>query len=181
MGVLIDDLLNLSRVGRTVLAPSKVDLSAITNEVVAQLRATSPDRRVKVDIADGLVTYCDYSLLRIAITNLLENAWKYRSKTAQAHIRIGQVQIDNQTAFFVSDNGAGFDMRHVDRLFGAFQRLHIEQEFPGTGIGLATVARIIRRHNEKVWAQGKPDQGAAFYFTLGAGDQEGAYQHAESN
>lgn len=168
MGILIDDLLNLSRVGRTALTATKVNLSAIANEVVAQLRATSPEREVAVDIAAGAIAHGDARLLHVVLTNLLDNAWKYTSKAAHARIRFGQKTIDGQRVYFVRDNGSGFDMRYVGKLFGAFQRLHSEQEFPGTGIGLATVARIIHRHDGKVWAESKLEHGATFYFTLGA-------------
>jgi len=171
MGVLIDDLLNLSRVGRAALNATNVDVSAIANEIVAQLRATSPEREISVDISAGIIAHGDARLLHVVLTNLLDNAWKYTSKTEHAHISFGQKRIGDQRVYFVRDNGTGFDMRHVGKLFGAFQRLHSEQEFPGTGIGLATVARIIHRHDGKVWAESKLNEGATFYFTLGASNQ----------
>jgi len=169
MGILIDDLLNLSRVGRAALAVTSVDLSAIANEVVSQLQSNSPDRQVTVDIAPGIVARGDASLLHVVLTNLLDNAWKYTGRMSRAEITFGQQRIDNERVFFVRDNGAGFDMQYSGKLFGAFQRLHNEREFPGTGIGLATLARIIRRHDGRVWAHGAPGLGATFWFTLGTG------------
>jgi PAS domain S-box-containing protein len=166
MGMLIDDLLQLSRVSRSELKPIDVDLSVMAHEIVANLQGTAPERPISVEIAAGLQAHGDARLLQIALTNLLDNAWKYTGKTAHARIEFDQVLINGQAVFRVRDNGAGFDMRYAAKLFGAFQRLH-GTEFPGTGIGLATVARIVHRHGGRVWAESEPGQGATFYFVLG--------------
>jgi DNA-binding response OmpR family regulator len=170
MGQLIDDMLNLSRVGRQALRREPVDLSAEAEKIVARLRATPPaDRAVEVAIAGGLAAQGDRGLLGIALENLLGNAWKFSSKTAQARIEVGQQAApDGSRVFFVRDNGAGFDMAYADKLFGTFQRLHTNEEFPGTGVGLATVARVIRRHGGRIWAESAPGRGATFFFTLEA-------------
>lgn len=167
MGTLIDDLLNLSRVIRNDLQRVVVDLSAMAHEIIAQLRSTAPGREVTVAVAAGLQAYGDTRLLHVVLSNLLENAWKYTGKCEHAHIEVGEQQIGDQVAFYVRDNGTGFDMQYAGKLFGAFQRLHRAEEFPGTGIGLATVARIVQRHGGRVWAEAKLGQGAVFYFTLG--------------
>ncbi len=167
MARLIDDLLNLSRVTRAPLHYERVDLSAMAREVVAALRETAPGRAVTMHIAEGLSAEGDAALLRIALENLLGNAWKYTARTAQARIEFGSQIHDDERVFFVRDNGAGFDMKYANKLFGAFQRLHHPQEFEGTGVGLATVQRIIHRHGGRIWAEGEPDKGACFYFTLG--------------
>lgn len=166
MGNLIDDLLKLSRVTRAELHPASVNLSDLAYEIIADLREIHDTRQVAIAIVSGLVVTGDPQLLRVAMANLLENAWKYTSKTADAHIEFGANLDEGGTVYFVRDNGAGFDMKYVGKLFGAFQRLHSEQEFPGTGIGLATVARIIQRHGGRVWAKGEPSHGATLYFTL---------------
>jgi PAS domain S-box-containing protein len=166
MGTLIDDLLQLSRVGRIELHPGEVDLSAMANEIVGQLAAAEPERQVSVEIAPQLRAQGDARLLHIVLSNLLGNAWKYTGKTGQARIVFGQEHRDGQDVFYVRDNGAGFDMQYANKLFGAFQRLH-GPEFPGTGIGLATVARVIARLGGRVWAEGEVGKGATFYFTLG--------------
>jgi PAS domain S-box-containing protein len=166
MGRLIDDLLKLSRVTRTPLQPAAVDLSAIARDVAAHLREQSPGREARIDIAGGLNARGDPGLLRIVLENLLGNAWKYTSKTADARISFDAEQRDGEMVFRVRDNGTGFDMAHAGKLFGAFQRLHHRDEFEGTGIGLATVQRIIQRHGGRVWATAEPGRGACFYFTL---------------
>ena len=166
MGTLIDDLLQLSRVGRIELHPGEVDLSAMADEIVGQLAAAEPERQVSVEIAPHLRIQGDARLLHIVFSNLLGNAWKYTSKTEQARIVFGQERRDGQDVFYVRDNGTGFDMQYANKLFGAFQRLH-GTEFPGTGIGLATVARVIARLGGRVWAQGELGKGATFYFVLG--------------
>jgi PAS domain S-box-containing protein len=167
MGVLIDDLLELSRVSRAAMHVGDIDLSAMASGIVADHRVAEPQRQVDVVIAPGLVAAGDAGLLAVAFTNLLDNAWKYTGRTAHARIEVGSKAIDGERVFFVRDNGVGFDMQYAHKLFGAFQRLHSERDFPGTGVGLATVARIIQRHGGRVWAEGAPGQGAAFYFTLG--------------
>lgn len=162
MGVLIDNLLRLSRVTRQELQPEQTDISAMAQEIVRELRDGDPQRKVDITIQDNMVAQCDAKLIRIALTNLIENAWKYSSKQAMAMIRIGC----RDGIFFVQDNGAGFDMRYADKLFGAFQRLHSKEEFEGTGVGLATVARVIHRHGGEIWAESELGAGATFFFTL---------------
>ncbi len=171
MGRLIDDLLQLSRVNRIELRLQPVDLSAMAREIIEELRAGDPQRRVNVQIADDLQAIGDPNLLRMALLNLLGNAWKFTARTPAASIRFGR-DPDDAAVFLVQDNGAGFDMRHADKLFGAFQRLHRVSDFPGSGVGLATVQRIIHRHGGRVWAEAQPGQGATFRFTLG-GNPEG--------
>jgi PAS domain S-box-containing protein len=166
MGTLIDDLLNLARVTRAEMHREPVDLSGLADELAADLRSGEPGRNVEFEIARGLSAESDSRLVRVALQNLLANSWKFTAKKAQARIEFGTVRASGQSAYFVRDNGAGFDQAHAERLFGAFQRLHGMNEFPGTGIGLATVQRIIHRHGGKVWAEGAVDQGATIYFTL---------------
>jgi signal transduction histidine kinase len=166
MGELIDDLLELSRVGRAELRHERVSLSEIGHAVAADLKRSTPDRQVDLDIQGGLVADGDCRLVRIVIENLLGNAWKFTRHATAARIELGAEQGDGDTAFFVRDNGAGFDMTYMDKLFRPFQRLHGEAEFPGTGIGLATVRRIIDRHGGRAWAKGVVGGGATVYFTL---------------
>jgi PAS domain S-box-containing protein len=167
MAELIDALLALSRLTRTELQRDTVDLSHMARAIAADLQQQAPDRHVEWSLADDLMAYGDARLLRVALENLLGNAWKFTANTPAAHIAFGKsVQDDGTEAFFVADNGAGFDMAYADKLFGAFQRLHRANEFPGTGIGLATVQRIIHRHGGRVWAQGRVNEGATIYFTL---------------
>jgi signal transduction histidine kinase len=165
MGYLIDDMLQLSRISRATLNPASVNLSAMARAITAQLAANTPEREATVEITPGLTGHGDERLLNIVLTNLLDNAWKYSGKTEAARIEFGAVRQDNEIVYFVRDNGAGFDMQYAGKLFGAFQRLH-GAEFPGTGIGLATVQRIVRRHGGRVWAEAEPAKGAAFFFTL---------------
>ena len=166
MGQLIDDLLKLSRVARTEMRRETVDLSRLAEEVAADLKMRQPDRAVEVIIQPGLAAQGDAPLLRVALENLLGNAWKFTQNAAQARIEVGAAALEGRTTYFVRDNGAGFDMTYAGRLFGAFQRLHTNTEFPGTGIGLATVQRIVHRHGGTVRAEGEVGKGAAFYFTL---------------
>jgi len=168
MGQLIDDLLHLSQMSRRPMRVVPTNLSEMATEIAAELQADDPARQVEWVIAPDVITECDESLLRAVMQNLLGNAWKYSARRADAHIEFGVFRKDGQPVYFVRDNGAGFDMAHAGRLFGAFQRLHSPAEFPGSGIGLATVARIVHRHDGKVWAEGSPDAGATFYFTLQA-------------
>src|SRR5262245_738434 len=163
---LIGDLLNLSRLTRSEMRQGTVDLSALAEAVAAELRQREPQRRVEFVIARGVVACGDARLLRFAMDNLLGNAWKYTGTREEARIEFGAAPVNGQTAYFVRDNGAGFDMAYVDKLFRPFQRLHTEREFPGTGIGLASVKRVIGRHGGRVWAEGAVDRGATFYFTL---------------
>jgi signal transduction histidine kinase len=168
MGQLIEDLLNLSKVSRSELQRREVDLGQIAAEVVAELRQREPQRAVEVSVWDGLKAHADARLMRAAFENLIGNAWKFSSRTAEPRIEIGAMRDGEQATFFVRDNGAGFDMTYANKLFGAFQRLHAASDFQGTGIGLATVQRIVHRHGGRIWADAKPGKGAVFYFTLGA-------------
>ncbi len=176
MGQLIDDLLMLSRVSRHQLRRQRVDLSALAQEVAAELRQLEPHRRVALELESHLTATGDPLLLRIVLENLLGNAWKYTRKQPHPRVRFGSCTTpQGETAFYVQDNGAGFDMRYADKLFVAFQRLHHLHEYEGTGIGLATVARIVQRHGGRVWAEGVCDRGATFYFTLNAHDGDGEH------
>jgi signal transduction histidine kinase len=166
MGRLIDELLGLSRVTRAELSLRSVNLSAIAHEIAEGLQQQHPGRSVRWEIDDSVTVQADKALMQIAMQNLLENAWKFTAKTDQPVIRVGRVEHNGQQACFVADNGVGFDMAYADRLFGAFQRLHHESEFSGTGIGLAIVQRIVRRHEGKIWAQAQPGRGATFFFTF---------------
>lgn len=166
MAQLIDDVLQLARVTRTEMALETINLSVMASSVISALEKEYPGRNVTVDIKQGLSARGDRRLLRILLTNLLGNAWKFTLKQENAAITFDQEHIDGETVYFVCDNGAGFDMAFSDKLFGAFQRLHGTDEFEGTGIGLATVQRIMNRHAGRVWAEGAVDIGATFYFTL---------------
>ena len=166
IGALIDDMLKLSRITRIDLTRTYVDLSAQSREIADTLRASAPDRKAEFDIADDIKAHGDSHLLRIALSNLLSNAWKFTASRSPARIGFGQMRVDGETVYCVHDNGVGFEMTYVGKLFGAFQRLHDAREFPGTGIGLATVQRIINKHGGRVWAEAEPDKGATFYFTL---------------
>lgn len=143
-----------------------VNLSEIAHQVVHDLESADPQRIVGVNIEDGLTTHGDAHLLNIVLTNLLDNAWKFSSKRERAEISFGKTRSNGETNYFVRDNGAGFDMAYAGKLFRAFQRLHTSREFEGTGVGLATVQRIINRHGGRVWAEAVVDGGATFYFTI---------------
>ncbi len=169
MGHVIDELLALSRLSRAELSVSRVDLSALARELASTLAADAPGREVQVRIAPGLVARCDGRLMAIALENLLRNAWKFTAKRPQATIEVGRTEVGGEPALFVRDDGVGFDMAYADKLFGPFQRLHRAEDFEGTGIGLVTVQRIIHRHGGRVWAEGRPGEGATFSFTLGPG------------
>jgi light-regulated signal transduction histidine kinase (bacteriophytochrome) len=166
MAQLIDDLLALAYVTRIEMSCERVDLSVLVCSIAEELQKMEPGRQVEWGIADSLTVHADARLLRIALENLLGNAWKYTGKQAQARIEFGITQQESRPVYFLRDNGAGFDMAHANKLFGVFQRLHGATEFPGTGIGLATVQRILLRHGGQVWAEGAVGQGATFYFTL---------------
>lgn len=169
MGELIDDLLELSRVGRAEIRRDTVGLSEIGHTIAAELRKAHPDRHVELDIQEGLVADADRGLAQIVLENLLGNAWKFTANVSPAKIQLGGKQADDNglgAVYFVRDNGAGFDMTYVDKLFRPFQRLHGHGDFPGTGIGLATVHRIIDRHGGRVWAESTVGAGATVYFTL---------------
>ncbi|WP_055075987.1 PAS domain-containing protein [Pseudanabaena sp. 'Roaring Creek'] len=177
MGTLIEDLLRLSRVSRSEMQYSQVNLSQLVQEQLDELQALEPDRQVEMAIADGVIVLADLALMRIAISNLIQNAWKFTSHHPIARIEFGVIASlgdranianieDDRLVYFVRDDGAGFDMNYANLLFGVFQRLHNTNEFAGTGIGLATVQRAIHRHGGKVWAEGAVEKGATFYFTL---------------
>jgi light-regulated signal transduction histidine kinase (bacteriophytochrome) len=169
MASLISDLLQLSRLTRATVQRERVDLSSLAREVAEELGATQPDRRVEWRIRDGLLADADAGLARALLQNLLGNAWKYTRDRADPVIELGLAEAQpGSNEFFVRDNGAGFDMTGASRLFTPFQRLHSAEEFEGSGIGLATVQRIVRRHGGKVRAQGEVGRGATFYFTLPA-------------
>lgn len=169
MGRLIDDILELSRVTRQSMHRSQVDLSRMAREVMDELAHAAPERTVVLDLAENLTAQGDPQLLRVVMQNLLENAWKYSSRASMAQIRIGKESNGSEEVYFVADNGVGFDMVYADRLFVPFQRLHKPEDFEGTGIGLATVARIVHRHGGKVWAESAPGQGTTLRFTLPKG------------
>jgi PAS domain S-box-containing protein len=167
MGQLIDDMLLLSRVTRREMHLEKTDMSALAAEVAGDLVRENSQRDVQLSIEPGMTTTGDPQLLRIVLVNLLGNAWKLTSKREHAHVSVGTVQDpEHGPAFFVRDDGAGFDLQYKEKLFVAFQRLHGQDEFPGTGIGLATIQRAVRRHGGDVWAEGEVDRGATFYFTI---------------
>jgi signal transduction histidine kinase len=168
MAVLIDDMLDLSRVTRGEMRCETVNLSTIAHDIATELQKAHPERRVEFLIAEGLTATGDPQLLRVVLENLLGNAWKFTSRRTEAQIEFALDGAGAERTFFVRDNGAGFEMAYADKLFGAFRRLHSAQEDPGTGVGLATVQRIMRRHGGKVWAQAEMDKGATFYFTLAA-------------
>jgi PAS domain S-box-containing protein len=171
MGALIDALLALSRVARSDLRPASVDLSALFRAIAAQLAATDPQRVLSVVVQEGLWADGDLQLVRTLFDNLIGNAWKFTSRVPAARIEFGAVDDNDTRVLFVRDNGAGFDMAYAGKLFAPFQRLHTVTEFPGTGIGLATVQRIVHRHGGRIWAEGKVDEGAVFRFTLGRGPE----------
>ncbi|MGE3074438.1 MAG: ATP-binding protein [Dehalococcoidia bacterium] len=167
MGQLIDDLLGLSRVTRGEFSIAPVNLSSLAERALDELRAQEPNRRVTTSVESNLIAEGDEPLLAVVLDNLLRNAWKYTGKHESAVISFGVTERDGEHVYFVKDDGAGFDMQYSDKLFGVFQRLHHANDFPGTGVGLATVQRIIFRHGGRVWAESAPEKGATFYFTLG--------------
>lgn len=166
MGELIDDMLTLSRTTRGDMSLEEMDLSAMAGEIVADLKRAEPGRKVEFVAAGDLRATADRRLIRVVLENLLGNAFKFTAKHETARIEFGRTETGGTSAYFIRDNGAGFDMAFADRLFGVFQRLHSEDEFSGTGIGLASVQRIVHRHGGRVWAEGQVEKGATFYFTL---------------
>ncbi len=166
MGMLIDDLLNLSRMTRAEIRKERFNISTLAHSVVESLKEAHAKRSIEFRIEDGLEANADPRLLRVVLENLLGNSCKFTSKRTSARVEFGKMHRNGSTAYFVRDNGAGFDPAYADRLFGAFQRLHGATEFPGTGVGLATVQRIVHRHGGQIWAEGEVEKGAAFYFTL---------------
>jgi light-regulated signal transduction histidine kinase (bacteriophytochrome) len=167
MSGLIDDLLDLSRITRIALRKESISLTELARGVVAELQNGEPSRKVAIELLDGLTTRGDARLVTIVLVNLLGNAWKYTAKQPEARIAFGQENSGDETVFYVRDNGAGFDMAYASKLFAPFQRLHQDSEFEGTGIGLATVQRIISRHGGRIWVDAAVDEGATFFFTLG--------------
>ncbi|GFO63230.1 ATP-binding protein [Geomonas paludis] len=165
---LVDALLALSRIGRQDMTPLNLDLSQMANSYAACAKEGDPCRKVTFKVPDRLPAHGDAVLLRTALEQLLENAWKFTAKNESATIEVGSRQDGDEVVYFVRDDGAGFDMRFADRLFGPFQRMHREEEFPGLGIGLAIVQRIINRHGGRIWAEAEVNGGATFYFTLGS-------------
>jgi signal transduction histidine kinase len=167
MGQLIEDLLQLARVSKAEVQKEDFDLSALARDVMAELQTAAPERGLQLDIADGMMAHGDPRLLQIVLENLLSNAWKFTSKKPQSEITVGvQTAASGTPTYFVQDNGAGFNMAYANKLFGPLERLHTESEFPGTGIGLATVQRIILKHGGRIWADAAVGRGATFYFTL---------------
>jgi PAS domain S-box-containing protein len=169
MGRLIDDLLTFSRQSRTEMTQKKLDMTGIAQAIVSRLQQQNPTLHSEFVIQPGLTARGDPGLIEIALKNLLDNAAKFSGGNPHAIVEFGQVYQDGKKAFFVRDNGVGFDMTYAHKLFGVFQRLHSSSDFPGTGIGLASVQRIINRHGGRIWAEAKVDQGATFYFTLKEG------------
>ena len=168
MNLMIEALLTLARLSQQPLARQRVNLSQLASFVAEDLRRSAPERDAHIDVDPNLTAWGDPTLLRLVLENLLSNAWKYCGRCTQTRISLGLVQHGNRQAFVVRDNGAGFDMRSADRLFGLFQRLHSASDFPGHGVGLASVRRIVHRHGGDIWAEAEPGQGASFYFTLAA-------------
>ena len=166
MSQLIDALLSLAQVGRGQLQPANLDLSDLVHSVASEIAAANPRQNMTITIAPGMRAHGDPRLLRVVLVNLLENAWKFTGRRQSATVDVGPCRNMPQPTYYVRDNGAGFDPAYASRLFGAFQRLHTDREFPGTGIGLAIVQRAIARHGGTVWAESRPEQGATFYFTL---------------
>lgn len=168
MGKMIDDILLLSRTTRGNMEFTATDLSAIARDIIEQLREAEPERQVSVDIKPGIHRRCDPRLIQIVLDNLLGNAWKFTGKTEDPEIEFSSKMQNGETICVIRDNGAGFDMAYADKLFGMYQRLHAHEEFEGTGIGLATVSRLVHRHGGRIWAESIPDKGACFFFTLGS-------------
>lgn len=168
MGEMVENLLDLSRLTRAEMHSESVDISEIARSAAADLRSENPGRRVEVIVAGGLKAEGDRHLLKTALSNLMDNAWKFTRRSPRARVVVGQIEQEGRPVYFVRDNGVGFDMAHAGKLFAPFQRLHSDKEFEGAGIGLTAVSRIIDRHGGRVWAEGEPDKGATFYFSLSA-------------
>jgi light-regulated signal transduction histidine kinase (bacteriophytochrome) len=166
MSTLINDMLRLSKISLHQMNIQNVNMSSIAESIVDDLKKSIPERNAEIEIQKELWVKGDTNLIQIVLTNLIANAWKYSSKIKKTVIRFGLIERNEGTVYFVSDNGAGFDMNKMNRLFKPFQRLHPENEFPGTGVGLSIVERIIRRHGGKIWAESKQGEGATFYFTI---------------
>jgi light-regulated signal transduction histidine kinase (bacteriophytochrome) len=167
MSELIDSILKLSRISRSEMRQDKVDLTDLAKSIAEGLKFNQPERKAEFLIEPDLAVNGDVVLLRIILNNLLENAWKYTGRCPQTRIEIGKINQPGEKVYFIKDNGIGFDMKYKDKLFQPFQRLHQSNEYPGIGIGLATVQRVIRRHNGRIWAESEAGKGTTFYFTLG--------------
>jgi light-regulated signal transduction histidine kinase (bacteriophytochrome) len=166
MGQLIDDLLAFSRTGKKELIKQDIDMTNLANAVVEEVRISTGIRKGTITVQELPPAYADHSLLTLVFTNLINNAIKYSSTKENPEITIGSMKKNDETVYFIKDNGVGFDMQYYNKLFGVFQRLHSAQEFEGTGVGLALIKRIILRHGGRIWAEGKKGEGATFYFTL---------------
>ena len=166
MSELIDDILRLAKISRHEMNPGNIDLGAIASSIINDLRLAEPERKVETVIAPDLTAFGDARLIKIALSNLIGNAWKYSSKAPNARIEFGAMKESNEKTYFIRDNGVGFDMTHSHKLFMPFQRLHSDNQFPGTGIGLAIVNKIIQHHEGRIWGEGETGKGATFYFTL---------------
>jgi light-regulated signal transduction histidine kinase (bacteriophytochrome) len=166
MNSMIDTLLSMSRMTAVELTRERVNLTQLAQELADELRASDRSRRVQFVIGEQLLADGDRTLLRLVLQNLMGNAFKFTGKVNPARIEVGVDSSNAHPVYFVRDNGAGFDMRFADKLFGVFQRFHSANEFPGTGVGLATVQRVIRKHGGRIWAESKPGEGASFFFTL---------------
>jgi light-regulated signal transduction histidine kinase (bacteriophytochrome) len=171
MGLLVDDLLNLARVGRSELRLQVAGLNSVLNDVVAELKEECEGRQVEWKIDSLPFVECDPGLIKQVFQNLLSNAIKFTQPRSQAVIEVGQKDQERTPVVFVRDNGVGFNMKYADKLFGVFQRLHRQEDFEGTGVGLATVQRIIQKHGGRIWAEAELDKGATFYFTFGASEK----------
>jgi light-regulated signal transduction histidine kinase (bacteriophytochrome) len=167
MSQLIDDLLSLSRIARSPMKREPVDLTAIARRIFGDLSARDPARKVDIIVADGLTGKGDARLVMVLLENLLGNAWKFTSKQPSARVEVASEVRDGESVFLVRDNGVGFDMGYANKLFAPFQRLHSDSEFQGTGVGLATVQRVVTRHRGRIWTDAAPGKGATFFFTLG--------------
>lgn len=168
MGLLVDDLLHLAQIGKQALSLQVASLDSILSAALEPLLADCAGRRIEWRIGELSTVRCDRGLMKLVFINLLDNAIKYTRTCANAAIEVGKLSVNGEAIIFVRDNGVGFDMRYADKLFGAFQRLHSSKEFSGTGVGLATAERIIRKHGGRIWAQAAPNQGATFFFTVNA-------------
>jgi light-regulated signal transduction histidine kinase (bacteriophytochrome) len=166
MNELIDDMLSLAKISRQEMNVEEIDLSAMVSAIIEELQQTEPQRSIETLIAQDIHGRADARLVNIVLSNLIGNAWKYSSKIPHAVIEFGTVEISGEKTYFIKDNGAGFDMTHAKRLFTPFQRLHSENEFPGTGIGLAIVSKVIQRHGGRIWPESEVGKGASFHFTL---------------
>ena len=172
MGQLVDDLLNLARIGRREIAKQRVNLEDVARQAIAELPPETSKRNIEWLIEPLAYAECDPGLMKLVFSNLLSNSAKFTRTRETAVIEVGECESRGAPAYFVRDNGVGFDARYADKLFGVFQRLHRQEDFEGTGIGLATVQRIVRRHGGEIWAESEPDRGATFFFTLGAQPDE---------